>query len=377
MLDRASTVSNRASNPIFGPQPFKLGLFGYLHESGNALSTAPTRWRAKWADIALMARMADEAGLDFLVPIARWRGVDGEEMHRLWNYETLTSAAALAGITKQIGVFATVHVPIVHPVFAAKALTTIDHASNGRAGVNIVCGWNQEDFDMFGMRLIAHDDRYQQGGEWFELVSRILQGDAEPFNYDSCYYPGLKGVVGQPASIQSPYPATLSAAFSPAGRDFAVKYSDFLLLGHVDETGNTKELDDITARSLAIGRTVPPAVICTLAPFIRETRQEAEAYHRYFAIDHADPAAIASYLNLRTPNASLPDASSDKRALGMSSGGFPIVGTPQDLVDALLRIQKQGYAGATLTPPHFTDDLPMIIGKALPLMKEAGLRLAS
>jgi len=365
----------RTSNPIFGSQPFKLGLFGYLHDSGNALSVAPGRWRARWHDIATLARMADRAGFDFMLPIARWREVQGAVKHRLWNYETLTAAAALAGMTERIGVFATVHVPLVHPVMAAKMLTTIDHASGGRAGVNIVCGWNQEDFDMFGMKIIEHDDRYQQGEEWFELIRRILAGGDEPFDYDTTYYPGLKGVVGQPGSLQQPYPATLSASYSPRGRDFAVKNSDFLLLGHVAEGESTAEIDDINARATAAGRAKPPGVLCTLAPFIRESRAEAEAYHRHFAIDHADPVAMAAYRRLRAPNASSAGIETDRGALAMASGGFPVVGTPEDLVDALLRIQRQGYAGATLTPPHFVDDLHIIIEQALPLMEQAGLRV--
>jgi len=369
------SLHDRTTNPIFGPQPFKLGLFGFLHDSGNALSTAPGRWRARWDDIATMARMADEAGFDFLLPIARWREVKGEIDHRLWNYETLTAAAALSGLTKRIGVFSTVHVPIVHPVFAAKALTTIDHASHGRAGVNIVCGWNQEDFDMFGLTVIEHDDRYQQGEEWFELVRRILAGGAEPFDYDTRYYPDLKAVVGQPGSIQQPWPATLSASYSPRGRDFAVRYSDFLLLGSVDKDGSTAEVDDIKARAAKAGRGTPPGVICCLAPFIRETRAEAEAFHRHFAVDHADPVAMASYRRLRMPNASSAALAEDSGAIAMASGGYPVVGTPEDLVDMMLRIQRQGYTGVTFTPPHFVDDLHIIIEKALPLMEQAGLRI--
>jgi len=45
------------------------------------------------------------------------------------SFEMLTGAAALAGRTTRIALFAIVHVPMDHPVFAAKALATIDHAS--------------------------------------------------------------------------------------------------------------------------------------------------------------------------------------------------------------------------------------------------------
>ena len=58
--------------------------------------------------------------------------------------------------------------PLVHPVYAAKQFVTADHAGEGRFGLNIVCGWNQGEFDMFGAEQREHDDevlpRLQQLG---------------------------------------------------------------------------------------------------------------------------------------------------------------------------------------------------------------------
>ena len=66
------------------------------------------------------------------------------------NFETFTWAAGLAASTDEIGVFATFHVPTVHPVRAAKEVVTIDHISGGRFGLNIVAGWNEREIAMFG-----------------------------------------------------------------------------------------------------------------------------------------------------------------------------------------------------------------------------------
>ena len=76
---------------------------------------------------------------------------------------------------------------MVHPVFAAKALTTVDYASNGRAGLNIVCGWNPEEFALFGVDIKPVEDRYGQGLEWFEIMQRIYTSN-EPFDYDGRFY---------------------------------------------------------------------------------------------------------------------------------------------------------------------------------------------
>ena len=143
---------------------FKLGVFSANADGGLTLTTVPERWRAKWADIVAVAQMADRAGIEFFLPIARWKGYGGETDARGLSYETLTHGAALAAVTERIAIFSTVHVPLVHPVFAAKAIATIDHVSGGRAGLNIVCGWNQPEFDMFGVTAVA--DRYAQGHEW-------------------------------------------------------------------------------------------------------------------------------------------------------------------------------------------------------------------
>ncbi len=161
-----------------GANRLKLGIFAANADGGLTLTRVPERWRAEWADVVAAAQIADRAGLEFFLPLARWKGFGGVTNSREWSFETLTEAAALAGLTKRIALFATVHVPMVHPVFAAKALATIDHASQGRAGLNIVCGWNPEEFACFGLPMIQ--DRYGHGLEWFEILSRIYT-EPSPF----------------------------------------------------------------------------------------------------------------------------------------------------------------------------------------------------
>src|SRR3546814_8542053 len=75
------------------------------------------------------ATMADRMGLDFLVSVARWSGFDGPSRFAQEAFETLTYIAGLAAVTNRILVFSTVHVPIVHPLIAAKAMATIDRKS--------------------------------------------------------------------------------------------------------------------------------------------------------------------------------------------------------------------------------------------------------
>jgi alkanesulfonate monooxygenase SsuD/methylene tetrahydromethanopterin reductase-like flavin-dependent oxidoreductase (luciferase family) len=61
----------------------------------------------------------------------------------------MTWATALLAKTKQITVFATIHVAANHPVVVAKH----DEISRGRAGLNIVAGWNKPEYEALGLDL--------------------------------------------------------------------------------------------------------------------------------------------------------------------------------------------------------------------------------
>ena len=60
-----------------------------------------------------------------------------------------------------------------HPIMAAKQSAVIDHISNGRFTLNIVCGWNGPEMEMFGVALQGHDERYACAEEWITIVKRL------------------------------------------------------------------------------------------------------------------------------------------------------------------------------------------------------------
>ncbi|HEY8289549.1 MAG TPA: hypothetical protein VIG49_09785, partial [Acetobacteraceae bacterium] len=52
-------------------------------DGGLTMSSAPERWRAdwddaNWDDIVAMTRIIDDAGMEFILPVAKWRGYQGE-----------------------------------------------------------------------------------------------------------------------------------------------------------------------------------------------------------------------------------------------------------------------------------------------------------
>ncbi len=358
-------------HPMHGPNRLKLGVFSANAEGGLALTRAPERWPAQWPEIVEVARMADRAGLEFFLPIARWKGFGGVTNSREWSFETLTEAAALAGATERIALFATVHVPMVHPVFAAKALATVDHASAGRAGLNIVCGWHPEEFALFGVPMI--EERYAQGLEWFEILRRIYTADA-PFDFHGRFY-DLRGVSGKPRPLQRPWPVTLNAGFSPPGRDFAARAADVLFTTFVEIEDGRTQIADMRSRAAAHGRSV--GVYTAAHVVCRPTQAEAEDYYEWYAVTMEDTAAADRHMGAKEKFSSSHDPIAYRRHRKRFVGGagtYPLVGTPQAIADQLVRISDAGFAGVALSFVNYRAELPYFVAAVLPLLHEAGLR---
>src|ERR1700731_2178732 len=149
MTLQAEALAGRAA--MHNTNAFKIGFFGPNCSSGRYCTTVPERWSGDWDDNLRLARMMDDAGIDFMLPIGRWKGYGGDTDYQGTTLETIIWATALLAATKRITVFGTVHAPIFNPVVAAKEMVTADHIGEGRFGLNIVVGWNEGEFDMFGV----------------------------------------------------------------------------------------------------------------------------------------------------------------------------------------------------------------------------------
>ena len=123
----ADYTVERAQRPIVdGPNKFKVAIFGANVSTGQGgLNFAENTIKlGNWAEIRSLAQKADRYGVEGFIPIARWTALAGPD--RPWGrqFETFTWAAGLAAVTQNIQIFATCHVPFIHPLMAAKMSAT-------------------------------------------------------------------------------------------------------------------------------------------------------------------------------------------------------------------------------------------------------------
>ncbi|MBS0242101.1 MAG: LLM class flavin-dependent oxidoreductase [Proteobacteria bacterium] len=375
------TDPRAATNPMLGPNRFKLGVFSANCDGGLTMSLAPERWKANWDDIVAMCRIADDAGMEFILPVAKWRGYQGKANIYGKSFETLTHSAAIGALTKRICVFSTIHVSLITPAFAAKALATIDHISHGRAGLNIVCGWNQEEFDLHG-QIIDQETRYEHGLEWFQVWSEMLEGGPE-FDWKGRFF-DLRRLHTNPISVQRPRPLVMSAGFSPKGRDFAAQAADALFTTMSDLAQAPAFLADVATHMARYRRTLPVYVMGHVV--CRPTRKEAEEFYYYFAEELADAEGQAYYRRQRGTKVGVGAATqgrplenrfmtaSGKKLDGAYPGTYPMVGAPDDVAAEMARMSEAGLAGCSVAFLDYLKEIPYFAAEVLPRLERLGLR---
>jgi alkanesulfonate monooxygenase SsuD/methylene tetrahydromethanopterin reductase-like flavin-dependent oxidoreductase (luciferase family) len=353
----------------------KLGTFSTNVSGGMSISAVPTSYEVTWEHTLAIARKADQMGLDMVIPVGRWRGYGGETDFNGTSFETYTWAAGLAQATERVMCFATSHVPITHPVVAAKQAATIDHISGGRFGLNIVMGWFNAELGMFGATQREHDERYQVGAEWIEVIEKLWIED-EPFDYEGEFFT-LKDAVASPKPIQQPHPVIMNAGSSPAGSDFAARYADvnFVAIQDIESAGEM--VRSLQQHAYAEYKR-KPLVFSLFYVVCRDTEQEAIDAHRQ-VLDYGDRPGVRNLMKMagaggaRSFDSLFAQENFEDHWIA-GYGAVPVIGTPEQVAQKFIDVYDQGIGGIGLGFIDYVEEMGYFDDKVMPLLREAGLR---
>lgn len=369
-------VTTHRRNPVFNGNKLKLGTF-CTNTIAN-ITLVPERPRSTWDYCLAAARLADGAGLEAVVPIARWKGyLDGKPEHPSNEIlDVFTFAAGLAQATTYSAIFATSHAPTMHPLIVAKQCATIDAISGGRHVLNIVGGWNRREFDMFGINLMEHDRRYVYLAEWLAVLRKLWTHEEE-FDHDSEFF-HMKGAISRPHPAQEGGVPIMNAALSPVGIRFSAKNSN---IGLISPRGNVprewqSEVESYKRMAREeFGREIQ--IWTNTAVVQGETQKEAENYLRRYSEEYADTECLDSLMRTISIENNIPMGSERlafMRARMAVGAGYPLVGTAQKIADELQIISDAGVDGVIMTWVDAIDGLQKFTRDVLPLLEQAGLR---
>lgn len=362
----------RAENvPVYNPNPLKLGIFGSNCSHGCTMTHAESSFEPTYEHNVLIAQLADGLGFELLVPVGRWKHFGGSTQFNAHNLEVFTWATAMACNTSNIMVCATSHTPTVHPLFAAKQAASIDNISAGRFGLNIVCGWFRPEIEMFGKAQLEHDERYAMASDWLHCVKRAWS--EQDFDHDGPYFTIKSGYLS-PKPKQQPHPVLLNAGNSEAGREFSAREVDFNFITIATAEQASEMVSDIHARAAGHKRqcgVMSYALVCC-----RDTEAEAKALYQRI-VDEGDWEAahnVMALLGMESGSFTEQIKQYAERFIA-GWGGYPLIGTPEMVVEQMLELRACGVEGLILSWLDYYEELKYFGERVLPLMKEAGLRV--
>lgn len=257
----------------------EFGVFLPVANGGWIVSTTTPPLDGGWPQNRNAAIAAEQAGFDFVMAMGKWRGFGGASNHWGTSLEAVTMMAGIAAVTSRIKIWATLHAILHNPVVAAKMIATLDHVSGGRAGLNIVAGAFQGEFEQMGAwdEALDHDRRYDLTAEWTAILKRLWH---EPrVDFSGAHFT-IRDCVSDPKPLHPP--ELICAGMSERGFDFSVRECDGCFIGGRNEAETAVAAR--RARSLAarLGKHIKTYCMMTVicAPTDALAEAKAEKYRK-------------------------------------------------------------------------------------------------
>ena len=362
-------------NPLYNENRIKLGVMAFNCSHGSTVTKADNSWRMTWEENKQLAQLIDASGMEVLLPVGRWKGYGGETNFNNRTFESFTWASGIGAVTRHCTVFATIHAPLIHPVAAAKMAATADHISNGRFAINVVAGWFKNEFEMFNTKWRDHKNRYNYLEEWTHLLKRLWQ-EEDAFDFDGDFFQG-RSVWSQPKPLQKPYPPIMNAGSSSQGQLFSAKHANmnFVMLKQKDRDSDVAQINHLKKLALDANRSsqcwIHGYVVC------RETEEEATEYLKHYVVDKGDNIAVTNMLDIFGIESQTLDDSvlnEFKFHFKAGHGGYPLVGTPDQIVSKIQDLSSMGVDGILLSWVDYIEEAQYWIKNVLPRLEQAGLR---
>jgi F420-dependent oxidoreductase-like protein len=183
--------------------------------------------------VIAQAQEADAAGFDSVFVMDHFYQLPGLGTPDQPMLEAYTALGGLATVTKnvQLGTLVTGNT-YRNPTLLAKAITTLDVASQGRAILGIGTGWYELEHDSLGYEFGTFTDRFNKLDEALQIILPMLKGERPTF--EGNYY-RAKEAMAEPR-YRDHIPLMIGGSGEKKTIPLAAKYFDHLnIIAEFDE----------------------------------------------------------------------------------------------------------------------------------------------
>ncbi len=221
-----------------------------LHISDFTWDGGAPELRGKLGEIA---RRAEEAGVDRISVMDHvWQiGPLGPPEHEM--LEAYTALGWLAAKTERVKLLAMVTAVVYRePGLLAKAVTTLDVLSGGRAILGIGAAWNEDESKGLGLLFPPVSERFERLEEAILIMKQMWSGDQGPF--DGKHY-HLARTLNSPQVLSRPHPPILiGGAGEKKTLKLVAKYADACNIAAYSLDETARKLDVLRQHCVNEGR---------------------------------------------------------------------------------------------------------------------------
>jgi len=414
-------------------RPGKLHLNAFLmnvghHEAAWRLPDSDPFAHTNVEHYQALARIAERGKLDSLFladsPVL-WNTIARRPGGAL---EPTVLLAALAGVTRHIGLIATASTTYNEPYNLARRFASLDFISRGRAGWNVVTTAGVDAARNFNLdELPAHRERYERAAEFIDVSLKLwdswdddaASGDKERgvWGDDDKLHPPrhrgrffrVDGPLNVPRCPQG-YPLIVQAGSSDDGKELAGRYAEAVFTAQQTLADAQSFYADLKAQARGHGRDPDHIKILPgIVPVIGATEAEAERLEaeldrlikpEYAKLQLAQTLRVAPEvleLDAELPR-DLPSEDEIEGAksrytlivnlarrerltvrqligrLGGGRGHRTFAGTPEQVADALQHWWENGAAdGFNIMPAVLPSGLERFVDHVVPILQQRGL----
>jgi F420-dependent oxidoreductase-like protein len=172
-----------------------------------------------------IARLAEQGGFDRISVMDHvWQiGYLGPPEHEM--LEAYTTLGFLAGKTERVKLLTVVTAVVYRdPGLLAKAVTTLDVLSGGRAMLGIGAAWNEDEARGLGLFFPSTAERFERLEEALQICHQMWSDDDGPFEGKHYH---LARTLNSPQSLSRPHPPILiGGAGEKKTLRFVARYAD-------------------------------------------------------------------------------------------------------------------------------------------------------
>ncbi len=221
-----------------------------LHISDFTWDGGAPELRGKLGEIA---RRAEEAGVDRISVMDHvWQiGPLGPPEHEM--LEAYTALGWLAAKTERVKLLAMVTAVVYRePGLLAKAVTTLDVLSGGRAILGIGAAWNEDESKGLGLLFPPVSERFERLEEAILIMKQMWSGDQGPF--DGKHY-HLARTLNSPQVLSRPHPPILiGGAGEKKTLKLVARYADACNIAAYSLDETARKLDVLRQHCVNEGR---------------------------------------------------------------------------------------------------------------------------